>query len=195
MITQTRIGIIIFAIAILLGPIYTVDGYSTVANLVSELGAQQTKNNFIMIIAFIIMGGCIVSDGVRNFHISKIPFIVFGLAMAVVGLFPHRPLDMSISFNSTYHAIHGIIATIAGTAITVGFIWNGFRTNTRKKIVCFYMALVATIFPVLMVSFPENMGAIQRLMYLQILGWTWFEYPKFWLTIQSKRTENTTTLN
>ena len=49
MITSTKVGIIVFALAVLLGPLYTVDEYSIVTNLVSELGAQHTPNNFIMI--------------------------------------------------------------------------------------------------------------------------------------------------
>ena len=46
MITPTRVGIVVFALAVLLGPLYTVDEYSTVTNLISELGAQHTPNNF-----------------------------------------------------------------------------------------------------------------------------------------------------
>jgi hypothetical membrane protein len=182
MTTITRIGIIIFAIAVLFGPIYTVVDYSVVSNLISELGAQHTKNNFIMIIAFFILGGSIAFDGIKNFQISLLPFIVFGLAMAVVGVFPHKPLDPSLEYNQTYQKLHGLIASIAGTAVTVGFIWRGLQTEKRNKLICFYMAIVAIVFPVLMVSFPKYKGIIQRAMYLQILGWLWITYPNTWLT-------------
>ncbi len=181
MTTITRIGISIFAIAVLLGPLYTVNDYSVVAHLISELGAQHTKNNFIMIIAFLLLGGSIALDGFKSFQVSLLPFILFGLAMAVVGVFPHKPLDASLEYNATYHNLHGIIASIAGTVITVGFIWQGFRTEKKQKLICFYMPLVAIVFPVLMISFPNYQGLIQRAMYLQILGWLWIHYPKSWL--------------
>jgi len=178
MFTLTRAGIGIFTIAVVLGPLYTVTEYSVVTNLISELGAQHTQNNFIMIIASLLLGWGIVFDGVRSFRVALIPFILFGVSMAVVGMFGHKPLDASLHYNSTYHTIHGIIASIAGTVITIGFIWQGFRAKGRQKIVCFYMALVAIVFPILMLNIPNFQGVIQRVMYLQILGWLWIKYPK-----------------
>jgi hypothetical protein len=40
------------------------------------------------------------------------------------------------------------------------------------------MALVALVFPLMMLFFPRHQGLIQRAMYLQVLGWLWFKYPK-----------------
>ena len=130
-----------------------------------------------MICGFIALGVGIVLDGVRRFQISLLPFILFGLAMAIVGVFPHKPLDSSQSFNIMHHNLHGIVVSIAGTAITVGFIWQGFRTHGRQRIICFYLAMIATIFPILMLSNPSYKGIIQRILYLHILGWLWLKYP------------------
>lgn len=177
MFSLTRMGIAIFFLAVVLGPLYTVAEYSVVTNLISELGAQHTQNNFIMIIAFIVLGGSIAIDGLRSFRLARLPFIIFGVAMAIVGLFPHKPLDTTINFNSTFHDIHGIIASVAGTVITVGFIWQGLRNNGCQRMVCFYLAAVAIVFPLLMLNIPDFQGIIQRLMYLQILGWLWMKYP------------------
>jgi hypothetical membrane protein len=177
MVTLTRVGIAIFALAVVFGPLYTVDEYSVVSNLISELGAQHTQNNFIMIIAFVLLGGSIVIDGARRFRIALLPFILFGLAMAVVGLYPHKPIDAGLNFNATYHNLHGIIASIAGTVITVGFIWQGLKTDGRQRIICFYMAGVAILFPILMLIFPNYQGITQKIMYLQMLGWLWIKYP------------------
>jgi hypothetical membrane protein len=177
MVTLTRVGIAIFALAVVFGPLYTVDEYSVVSNLISELGAQHTQNNFIMIIAFVLLGGSIVIDGARRFRIALLPFILFGLAMAVVGLYPHKPIDAGLNFNATYHNLHGIIASIAGTVITVEFIWQGLKTDGRQRIICFYMAGVAILFPILMLTFPNYQGITQKIMYLQMLGWLWIKYP------------------
>ena len=178
----TRIGIAIFTLAVVLGPLYTVADYSVVSNLISELGAQHTQNNFIMIIAFIALGGCIAIDGSRPFRLALLPFILFGLAMAIVGIFPHKPLDTTINYNSTFHDIHGIMASIAGTVITIGFIWQGFRNKGSQRMVCFYLAAVAIVFPLLMLKIPDFQGIIQRLMYLQILAWLWMKYPNLLAT-------------
>lgn len=176
--TLTRVGIAIFALAVILGPLYTVAEYSVVSNLISELGAQHTQNNFIMIVAFFLLGGGIAIDGIRIFKPALLPFILFGVAMAIVGFFPHKPLDTTLEYNSTFHNIHGVIASVAGTVITIGFIWQGFRHNGGQRIICFYLAVVAIVFPILMINFPAFQGVIQRVMYLQILGWLWINYPK-----------------
>ena len=178
MITLTRIGISLFAVAVVLGPLYTVPDYSTVSNLISELGAQHTQNNVIMISAFVILGATIALDGIKRFQLPALPFICFGLAMGVVGVFPHKPIDVSVAYNPTYHNLHGIIASVAGTALTIGFIWQGVRMRGGQRLICFYLALVSVLFPVLMLSFPEYQGFIQRLMYIQVLGWLWVKYPK-----------------
>jgi hypothetical protein len=182
MVTLSRAGIAIFALAVLCGPIYTVSDYSVSGNLISELGAQQTQNNFIMIIAFVILGMGLVIDGFKTFRPSLLPFILFGAVMAVVGLFPHKPVDAALSYNSTLHNIHGILAGVAGTFLTIGFIWQGFLVRGRQRLVCFYMAAVAIVFPVLMLNVPNLQGIIQRLMYVQILGWLWMKYPKSFIT-------------
>jgi hypothetical membrane protein len=137
MITLTRIGISVFALAVVLGPIYTVDEYSVVANLISELGAQRTPNNVLMIAAFVILGVTIALDGIKSFQLSSLPFICFGLAMALVGVFAHKPIDSTLAYNATYHNVHGIIASVAGTALTIGFMWQGFRMQKKQKIICF----------------------------------------------------------
>ena len=80
----TRIGIATFAFAVLAGPLYTVQGYSSVGNLISELAAQNTPGNFLMAGAFVILGAAIVADGVRVFHRA---FVAFGFFMALAGLF------------------------------------------------------------------------------------------------------------
>ena len=112
MVTFTRIGITVFALTALCGPLYTVNEYSVVSNVISELGAQLTQNNFIMIIGFFLLGGGILIDGIKHFRVSLLPFLFFGLAMSIVGLFPHKPLDASLNFNSLYHNLHGIIAAL-----------------------------------------------------------------------------------
>ncbi len=184
MTTLSRVGVAIFTLAVVFGPIYTVPDYSVVSNLISELGAQQTQNNFFMIIAFCLLGAGIAIDGIKTFQLPLLPFISFGVAMAIVGLFPHKPIDAALNYSSALHNIHGIIASVAGTLITIGFIWQGFRNIGWQKMACFYMAAVAIVFPVLMIKLPTLQGIIQRVMYLQIFAWLWVKHPE---TLHIKR--------
>jgi len=176
---MTKIGIIVFLMAVLLGPIYTVDGYSNVSNAISELGAQNTSNNYIMIMGFLFVGLGIVIDGVKNYSHSSLPFIVFGACVALAGIFPHKPISEVIDYNMLAHETHKILATIAGVAITIGFIWQGVLfKKSAGKIPCYYLAAVCTGFPLLMLYVPEYQGIIQRFMYAQVFLWLWYYFPR-----------------
>ena len=175
---MTRIGIVCFCLTVLSGPLYTVGGYSAISNTVSQLGAQHTVHNYIMIAGFIILGGALAFDGVKHYATTLLPFILFGGFMGLAGLFPHKPLDPAVSFNTTIHSTHATLAAAAGVAITAGFIWQGVLSlATRQKLICFYLAIVCVVFPILMLQYPIYQGIIQRLMYLQVFIWLWIYYP------------------
>jgi len=175
---MTKISILLFALIVLLGPIYTVKDYSAISNLISELGAQKTQNNYIMIFGFIILGIGIFIDSIKNMSYAVIPFMLFGLIMVAVGISPHKPMDPNIEYSTTLHNLHGILATLAGISITIGFIWQGIKSKkTISKITCFYLAIVCFAFPMLMLAQNEFQGIIQRLMYLQIFIWIWVMFP------------------
>jgi hypothetical membrane protein len=118
----TRIGIAFFVLVVIAGPLYTVPGYSAVGNLISELAAQNTPRNFIMSGAFIALGTAIVVDGFRAFHRALAPFMTFGLLMALVGLFGHKPIEPAVPYLEWAHTTHGALATVAGIALTVAFV-------------------------------------------------------------------------
>ena len=174
----TRISIIIFVIVVSAGPLYTIDNYSHIANLISELGAQQTKNNFIMIIGFLVLGLGILIDSYKKMSYPIVPFALFGIFMAMAGIFPHKPVGSSISYNHLFHSLHSISATLAGISISIGFVWQGLLSlNKKQKVICFYLAVACFIFPMLMLSMTDYQGIIQRIMYLQIFTWLWVMFP------------------
>jgi len=174
----TRISIIVFVLVVLLGPIYTVDNYSHISNLISELGAQNTKNNFIMIIGFLVLGFGVLIDAYKRMSYSIIPFALFGLFMAMAGIFPHKPIDSNIPYNATAHSLHSLSATLAGISISAGFIWQGFLSRSKiQKAICFYLAIACFVFPMLMLSMNNYQGILQRIMYLQVFTWLWVMFP------------------
>jgi hypothetical membrane protein len=174
----TRLGIAIFAVAVVAGPLYTVPGYSAVANLISELGAQNTPRNFLMSSAFIALGAGIVADGFPKFHRALAPFVAFGIFMALVGFFGHKPINPDVAYAAWAHTAHGALATAAGVSITVGFAWQAFRhQGLGKRIAAMLLAVVSFGMPMAMLSFPQYQGAIQRVMYFLVFSWLWVYYP------------------
>ncbi|MER2531972.1 MAG: DUF998 domain-containing protein, partial [Candidatus Competibacter sp.] len=104
-----KLGILTFAATILLGPLYTVEGYSVTANTISELGAQRTPNNVVAIIGFVAFGLGIASDWLRHRSWATVPFLLFGIFVAAAGLLPHRPIDPEIPYNDLVHRLHSVM--------------------------------------------------------------------------------------
>ena len=174
----TRLGIAIFAVAVVAGPLYTVAGYSAMANLISELGAQNTQRSYLMAAAFVALGAGIVADGLSKFHRTLVPFIVFGSFMVLVGFFGHKPINPHAPYTAWVHTAHGTLATAAGIAITVGFAWQSFlQPWAGKRVAAALLAVVSLALPLAMLSFPAYQGAIQRIMYFLVFSWLWVYYP------------------
>jgi lysylphosphatidylglycerol synthetase-like protein (DUF2156 family) len=174
----TKLGILIFAATILLGPFYTVEGYSVIANTVSELGAQRTPNNLVAIIGFVAFGLGIAIEWLRHRSWVTAPFLLFGIFITAAGLLPHKPIDPEILYNVLVHRLHSVMASASGIAVTLGFLFQGVRESTTKmRIYDFYMAGICLTLPMAMFAMPELQGLIQRLMYFQVFIWLWFFYP------------------
>ena len=174
----TRFGILFFASAALAGPWYTVEGYSTVSNLISQLGAQQTQNNWVMVIGFLALGCGIIADSIRRFSRRVLPFTFFGLFMALAGIFAHKPLPPVIEYNEFAHQAHSVLATLAGISITVGLLWYAAAAaSIRSRITGITLAVLCFALPLCMLVFPDFQGLIQRFMYLLIFSWLWVCFP------------------
>lgn len=175
----TRIAIIVFVIAVAVGPFYTADGYSPVSNVISELAAQRTQGNYIMASAFLILGAAIVAQGVSAFHRSLIPFMVFGASFGAAGLFGHRPITTGVPYISWVDATHSALATVAGVALTIGFGWQAAAARTLwYRWICAALALACIGLPLLMLQQPQVQGLVQRAMYLLVFVWFWVYYPR-----------------
>lgn len=167
-----------FAATALAGPWYTVEGYSSVTNLISQLGAQNTQNNFIMAAGFLALGIGMVTDGIRRFSKPVLPYIAFGLSMALAGLLAHKPIPPAVEYSEGAHQAHSALATLAGISISVGLLWQAVLASTfRSRAVTIAVAALSFALPLCMLAFQEFQGLIQRMMYLLIFSWLWLYFP------------------
>jgi len=174
----TRIGILIFAVAALAGPWYTVEGYNPLRDVISLLGAQNTPNSLIMVAGFLALGIGIVTDGIRRFSKPMLPFMAFGLSMGLAGVLAHKPLSPVVAFSGTAHQAHSALATLAGISITVGLLWQAALVSTfRSRASAIVIAALCLILPLTMIAFQQAQGLIQRIMYLLVFLWLWIHYP------------------
>lgn len=174
----TRTAILLFVAAVALGPLYTVDGYSPVSNVISELAAQNTPRGYIMAIAFVLMGASVVVEGATAFRRSLIPFMAFGLFFGAAGLFGHRPIAPGWSYSEWVDATHSGLATASGIALTIGFAWQAvLARETIYRWTAGTLALACVGMPLLMLWQPSFQGVVQRAMYSMVFGWLWAYYP------------------
>jgi len=177
-VNPTRAGILIFTATALAGPLYTIEGYSPVRNLISQLGAQNTQNSIVMIVGFLALGVGIVADGIRHFCKTMVPFIAFGMSMALAGLLAHKPILPAASYSESAHLVHSALATLAGISITVGLLWQSVLTATLpSRLMIISLATLCVALPLCMLAMQEIQGLIQRMMYLALFVWLWIYYP------------------
>ncbi len=175
----THLGILAFVAAVVAGPLYTVTGYSAVRNLISELSAQNTPGNWIMSAAFLTLGAGIVADGTRSFAFHQLPFIAFGVFMALAGIFSHKPIDLQLTYVEWEHTAHSALATAAGVSVTVGFVWQAVHLQMPlHRLLVAVLALMCVVLPLAMFRFPEVQGVVQRVMYALVFMWLWSFYPR-----------------
>lgn len=178
--SPTRTAIALFVAAVALGPLYTVPGYSMVQHVISQLAAQHTPGNWIMAAAFVLLGAAIVADGLHAPRRRQAwPFIAFGLAFALAGLFGHRPIAPDVPYSAAVDSVHSALATVSGIAMTIGFAWQAllWSATLAHRAVASVMALACLGLPLLMLAHPPAQGLTQRVMYGLVFAWLWVCYP------------------
>jgi len=131
-----------------------------------------------MVAGFLALGIGIVADGIRRFRKPVLPFIAFGLSMALAGLLAHRPLSPAVEYSESAHQAHSALATLAGISITVGLLWQAVLSSTfRSRAIIITLAVLCFALPLCMLAVQEFQGLIQRIMYLFLFTWLWIYFP------------------
>jgi len=174
-----RLGIALFCLAVAFGLVSTAPDYSARVNLISELAAHNTRGAFIMAAAFVVLGAAISFDGWRGLRSSTLPFLLFGGFMLLAGLLGHKPMTPGVPYSAVVASEHSMFATAVGIAISLAFAWQAWlSTALHGRFMAAALALVCRALPLGMLSWPEDQGLIQRLMYGLEFGWPWVFYPQ-----------------
>lgn len=174
-ITPTLLGVLLCSVLILLGPLYTADGYNVVAHTSSQLGAQNTPFAWLMNLGFIALGVGVGIDARRIWWIVpfvSVIFLMFAAAMAMTGVFSLQPIDPALPYNDMWHVLHSVFAMAAGICFCVGAIGYGmFRRAGAAKWISIGAGMAATGLSVAIFSLPELQGLLQRLMFAVTFTW------------------------
>lgn len=166
----------IFVAIILILPSFSFEGYSITLNSISQLGGQWHPYAWVMnVFGFMLMGLAVVQlyTKIPLVTLSKILVMTFGFAMIAVGFFQHEPVAGYGVTNVFEANMHSIIANVMGIAITLFAVSLIFDKKVSKnyRLIAFMAAAVSSLLSLLMVTFPDYYGLIQRIMFILILSW------------------------
>lgn len=173
----TRISILITSSIILAGPWYAEEAYRVVSDSISELGTQQSKNNWILKVGFLVLGAGLLFDFIRTRRKLDISFALFGLFFALSGLYPHKPSADGVPYHEVNDILHSVMANIAGVALSVGLCLRAMRESGHRHVYALVVAMISIVVPLAMWRFPAFTGLLQRSMFAAVFVWLWFNYP------------------
>lgn len=179
MISPARFGICVCVIAIIFGPLYSEPEYSFLRNSVSQLGAQNTKNNWVMVLGFITLGVTLSWEAFLLRSSKWIAFGLFGLCFALSGLLPHESWINGRESTAWMHSGHQMMANLSGFFICVAHLVFGLTSQRLiQKWISYGLSFSCILFPLAMFQFPAIMGLIQKTMYALTFIWLWWQLPK-----------------
>lgn len=168
---------IVFLMVATFLPTISFDGYSILRHTTSHLGAQGSPYAWVMNTVFFLLGVYAICIAIG----SKIPYVqligtIFGLSLLMTGVFQHAPLIEGHAVNIFHDTMHSIFASTTGFSFTLLAIGHAFMTSKMQRYVALTMGLVATIIPILMITFPDYMGLSQRIMFVTAFLWLFFYF-------------------
>ena len=148
------------------------------SNAISESAAQGIHGAWLARLGLAIYGLAAIwlavslharwGIGARYCH------LVFGVFMVFAAAFSIRSWDQTAPFDPTEDFLHSFAATAMGFAYTLGVLLVFLqrpKAELGARVFDLVAAIVAIVFPLLMLSMPEVQGLIQRVMFLVSYIW------------------------
>lgn len=161
-------------------PFFTAEGYYIISHTTSQLGAQNTKNAWIMNFVFVLMGLTTIYVGWKHYDgywLHKILLLLFGMSLVFTAVYSHAPINSLISYNIREDELHSLFASTTGFSFTILAISTGFvKKDTRKKFLPILVGIIATILSMMMFMIESYMGIWQRLIFIISFGWMIYEF-------------------
>ncbi len=155
-------------------PFYSADTYNIFRNTTSHLGAQKTRNSWIMNAGFILIGTTTIYEGWKSLgklYYFKLLVVVFGLSLILVAIFQHAPIIENIEYSENEDKLHSLFATLTGVSFTFIAISAGFMEHKHKRILAISTGVFVTMMSLLMSYVSNYMGLWQRLIFLAAFPW------------------------
>ena len=181
-------AVIFFVAIILLAHFFAPVEYDWKLNTISDLGAQQYKNAWLMPIGFIGFGILLSAALLWSFmhseqkNYSDLLIITYALSILMTGIFSTAPFIETSSFSTSEDNWHSFFAQLAGFALSFGILWHMLIYSTpNQKIINFVFLILIIGFSALVglsknEVIPTGLGLIQRGLYFISFVWLIFRY-------------------
>jgi len=165
------------AIGAIFAPLAMGNGYSWLANSISETGAQGVQNAWLGRTTLALSGvGVLLTTVLRLRSWNRIAVAsmsLFGLMWCLTAVFSTRSWDETTPFNATESTIHSVLAS-AMAIVVLGALAVGLSRRTRSAVeraLALSLAAAATFLPLAGVLMPGLAGLFQRVMFLFTYFW------------------------
>lgn len=187
-IITTNLAIIFFLVIILLAHILAPTEYDWTLNTISDLGAQQYQNAWLMRFGLVGFGALLsgavllpfISSGKKNY--SDILVVIYALSILMTGFFSTAPFLKGAAYSVTEDNLHSRLASVAGFAFSLAILWHLLAYSEQKYKTYHFLAFLLVMSFSVLVGLSKNdllpigMGLLQRGLYGVSFAWLLFRY-------------------
>jgi len=175
------VAVLYILVAIIIAQILIPETYDWVTNSISQLGAQDYDQAWIMQAGFIGFG-LILAFGIVKRLIKKqaswqsdVPLLIYTIAIIFTGVFQAKPFSASDDYSIQEAKIHSGFAISAGLALSLSmFVYIFISKSQIEKVWHWIFMFLIMIFSMLFFMVKEYDGVIQRI--LMLIGFIWLVF-------------------
>jgi hypothetical membrane protein len=161
-------------------PCYSAPEYSLISNTLSQLGAQNTQNAWIMNFTFVALGIGSIIAGWRYFEgfaFQRLFLILFGISLILAALFNHAPVNTLIQYKISEDGWHSYFIFTSGLTFILLTVSSAFIFEKQEdKLLAIVAGISVLFFSVLMSKASQTAGVWQRLSFIIIFGWMIYSF-------------------
>lgn len=172
------VSVAVFVLLIVVAHFYSSPAYDWKNNTISELASQHYDQRWIMKTGFILFGtflsaGILVKLlGHKGDLLIELPILIYALSILVSGIFSTKPFESGVEYSEVEYQIHSICAQLAGFTFTIGLLTSGIKeANLSLRLIHLAFFVFVLACSILFGLMKENMGIVQRIMYLGSFVW------------------------
>jgi hypothetical membrane protein len=156
-------------------PVYSAPEYSIISNTLSQLGAQNTPNAWIMNFTFMSLGIGSIIAGWRYFEgfaFQRLFLILSGISLTLAAFLNHAPVNTLIQYNISEDGWHSYFIYTAILTFIILSVSSAFVPEKQADRVLAIVAGVSVLFLSILISKATwTAGIWQRFSFIISFGW------------------------